>query len=75
MTDQCVQTTITMEHLKDYEDQSLMDEGSMRRYLVIKDVMKDNDSCKFYTGIYMCYICISLFFIFLSNFFFFYFFL
>ena len=68
MTDQCVQTTITMEHLKDYEDQSLMDEGSMRRHLVIKDVMKDNDSCKFYTGIYMCYF--SLFHLLIKLFFF-----
>ena len=54
MVDQSVQTTIQKEHLDEYdeyEDENLLNEGSMRRKLLFKDVMKDDTSCKFYTCI------------------------
>ena len=51
MVDQSVQTTIQKEHLVEYEDENLLNEGSMRRKLLLKDVIKDDTSCKFYTGI------------------------
>ena len=50
MVDQSVQTTIQKAHLGEYEDENPLNEGSMRRKLLLKDVMK-NDTCKFYTGI------------------------
>lgn len=50
MVDQAVQTTINKEHLCDYDDDNLMNGGSMRRQFILKDVMKDDNSCKFYTG-------------------------
>ena len=51
MVDQSVQTTIQKAHLGEYEDENLLNEGSMRRKLLLKDVMKDDTSCNFYTGI------------------------
>nr|XP_022344236.1 uncharacterized protein LOC111137188 [Crassostrea virginica] len=65
MVDQSVQTTIQKEHLDEYEDENLLNEGSMRRKLLLKDVMKDDTSCKFYTGLSLA--MFGFLFTFLSN--------
>ena len=51
MVDQSVQTTIQKEHLDEYKNENLLNEGIMRRKLLLKDVIKDDTSCKFYTDI------------------------
>lgn len=45
------QTDITMADLSTYDEAHLKDKGSMRRRFIIADVLKDDKSCKFYTGI------------------------
>ncbi|XP_062574812.1 uncharacterized protein LOC134236655 [Saccostrea cucullata] len=47
---QC-QTDVTLEDLSAYDDIHLKDKGSMRRSHVMNDVLKNDASCKFYTGL------------------------
>lgn len=43
------QTDITMAEMDSLTD-NMMDTGSMKRKNLMNDIMKDNKSCKFYTG-------------------------
>lgn len=45
------QTVITLEDLSIYQDVHLKDQGSLRRSLIVSDVLQNNNSCKFYTGL------------------------
>nr|XP_022324443.1 uncharacterized protein LOC111125196 [Crassostrea virginica]XP_022324444.1 uncharacterized protein LOC111125196 [Crassostrea virginica] len=65
MVDQSVQTTIQKAHLGEYEDENLLNEGNMRRKLLLKDVMKDDTSCNFYTDLSLA--MFGFLFTFLSN--------
>lgn len=49
MTDMAVQTDLTFNDLKDCTDQDLQG-GSLSRTIFVKNVTKDDTSCKFYTG-------------------------
>lgn len=57
MTDMAVQTDLTFNDLKDCTDQDLQG-GSLSRTIFVKNVTKDDTSCKFYTGTY--YMSINL---------------
>uniref|UniRef100_K1QBZ3 Uncharacterized protein n=1 Tax=Magallana gigas TaxID=29159 RepID=K1QBZ3_MAGGI len=48
MTDMAVQTDLTFNDLKDFTDQDLQG-GSLSRTIFVKNVTKDDTSCKFYT--------------------------
>lgn len=50
MTDMAVQTDLTFNDLKDCTDQDLQG-GSLSRTIFVKNVTKDDTSCKFYTGV------------------------
>ncbi|XP_060081914.1 uncharacterized protein LOC132563760 [Ylistrum balloti] len=47
------QTDLTINCLKNYDDQQLQNEGLIRRHLTVTNVTKDDSSCKFYTGLSM----------------------
>lgn len=47
---QC-QTDINLEDLSIYQDVHLKNQGSLRRGLIVSDVLQDDNSCKFYTGL------------------------
>ncbi|XP_070544938.1 uncharacterized protein [Ptychodera flava] len=49
--DAVTQTDITIEHLKPYSDQALTDTKIMKRHMFMRDVRRNNKSCKFYTGL------------------------
>ncbi|XP_052677280.1 uncharacterized protein LOC128158464 [Crassostrea angulata] len=59
MTDMAVQTDLTFNDLKDCTDQDLQG-GSLSSTIFVKNVTKDDTSCKFYTGTY--YMSINLYF-------------
>ena len=44
------QTDLTIDCLKNYDNQQLRNERLIRRHLTVADVTKDDSSCKFYTG-------------------------
>lgn len=50
MTDMAVQTDLTFNDLKDCTDQDLQG-GSLSRTIFVKNVTKDDTSCRFYTGV------------------------
>ncbi|KAK3085080.1 hypothetical protein FSP39_003199 [Pinctada imbricata] len=59
------QTDITLADLSRYDNIHMKDEGSMRRSFIMADVLKDDKSCKFYTGIslavfYLLWNCLKL---------------
>ena len=45
-----VQTDIAFDDLKDYSTSDLQDKKQLRRNLYMECVLKDDESCKFYTG-------------------------
>lgn len=49
-----IQTDITMGHLVDYSTEDLKAGAGLRRKMFMKSVLKDDSSCKFYTG-KVCY--------------------
>ncbi|XP_063436315.1 uncharacterized protein LOC134717752 [Mytilus trossulus] len=53
------QTDITMEEMDSLTD-NMMDTGSMKRKNLMNDIMKDNKSCKFYTGVSLAVFCFIL---------------
>ena len=44
------QTDVCFDHIRDYTDDELIDRKQMSRKLFLTSVLKDNNSCKFYTG-------------------------
>lgn len=50
MRDMAVQTDLTFNDLKDCTDQDLQG-GSLSRTIFVKNITKDDTSCKFYTGV------------------------
>jgi len=46
-----VQTDIFLNHLNQFSTNDLQDKKQMKRKLFLESVMKDDESCKFYTGI------------------------
>ncbi|XP_076105739.1 uncharacterized protein LOC143074076 [Mytilus galloprovincialis] len=53
------QTDITMAEMDSLTD-NMMDTGSMKRKNLMNDIMKDNKSCKFYTGVSLAVFCFIL---------------
>jgi len=47
-----VQTDIFLNHLNHFSTNDLQDKKQMKRELFLESVMKDDESSKFYTGIY-----------------------
>lgn len=45
-----VQTDVIMDHLNEFSTQDLQDKSQMSRKIFLASVMKDDSSCKFYTG-------------------------
>jgi hypothetical protein len=50
MSEVGIQTDICLQHIQQYEDDDLTNRNQMSRTLFMSSVLKDSNSCKFYTG-------------------------
>ncbi|XP_077994995.1 uncharacterized protein LOC144448593 [Glandiceps talaboti] len=55
------QTTVSSYHIEMYSDTMLMDQKLMKRNLFMKDVLRDDNACKFYTGLVSIQVLLYLF--------------
>ena len=55
-----VQTNLTFEHLSSYSDAELKDPNILQRKFTMESVLKDESSCKFYTGKYKVVLSIEI---------------
>ncbi|XP_077981440.1 uncharacterized protein LOC144436508 [Glandiceps talaboti] len=51
MIETATQTDVCMEHIRKYTDKALIDKNYLKRQLFMEDVLENDESCKFYTGL------------------------